>query len=248
MADGRMLKKVVSTSKKLAAVKTDSARLLWTWILPHLDVQGRFSGELEIVKGSIVPRLKSMTLPKIEKYLQDLAENKLIILYNVNGDRYLELVKFKDFQTLRSSREAVSIIPKPPDSTPTPDELPECPGTTKEKLREVNLSLSEDEVKLSLSEEPKKLLSTLDLEQQKKAIQLTEKLERVFEYQTPNERTTFRNIVRHLLDCGMIESGMVWLEEVLQWGSDNDKSQLDMKKCFNSKVQKLAGFKKKAYK
>jgi len=88
--------------------------------------------------------------------------------------------------------------------------------------------------------------STLDLEQQKKAIQLTEKLERVFEYQNTRERTTFRNIVRHLLDCGMIESGMVWLKEVLRWGSDNDKSQLDMKKCFNSKVQKLAGFKKKA--
>ncbi len=87
--------------------------------------------------------------------------------------------------------------------------------------------------------------STLDLEQQKKAIQLTEKLERVFEYQTPNERTTFRNIVRHLLEKGMIEQGEVWLMEVLQWGSDNNKGQLDMKKCFNSKVQKLAGFKKK---
>ncbi|KKN77259.1 hypothetical protein LCGC14_0362370 [marine sediment metagenome] len=246
MADGRMLKKVVSTSKKLAALKTDSARLLYTWILPHLDIQGRFSAELDIIKGSVVPRLKSMTLPKIEKYLQDLAENKLIILYNVNGDRYLELVKFKDFQRLREKREAVSIIPEPPDSTPTPDELPESPSTTKDKLREVKLSLSEEEVKLSLNEKPKKLFSALDLDQQKKAIQLTEKLERVFEYQTPNERTTFRNIVRHLLDCGMIESGMVWLKEVLQWGSDNDKPQLDMKKCFVSKVIKLSGFKKKA--
>lgn len=87
--------------------------------------------------------------------------------------------------------------------------------------------------------------SALDLEQQKKAIQLTEKLERVFEFQTTNERTTFRNIVRHLLDCGMIESGVVWLMEVLQWGSDNEKPQLDMKKCFVSKVKKLSGFKKK---
>lgn len=117
------------------------------------------------------------------------------------------------------------------------------PDAPPPKIREVKLKLSEDKVKLSLSGEPKRS-SALDLEQQKKAIQLTEKLEKVFEYQTPNERTTFRNIVRHLLDCGMIESGEVWLMEVLQWGSDNDKDQLDMKKCFNSKVQKLAGFKK----
>lgn len=127
------------------------------------------------------------------------------------------------------------------DSRETPDDS----DTTKDKLREVKLSLSEEEDKLSLNEKPKKLSSTLDLEQQKKAMLLSEKLEKVFEYQTPNERTTFRNIVRHLLDCGMIERGVVWLKEVLQWGSDNDKDQLDMKKCFVSKVKKLAGFKAK---
>lgn len=39
MAEGRMLKKNISQSKKLALLKNDSARLLYTWILPHLDIE-----------------------------------------------------------------------------------------------------------------------------------------------------------------------------------------------------------------
>ncbi len=129
------------------------------------------------------------------------------------------------------------------DSVTDPDAPP--PKISEDKGSEDNLKLSEEEDKLSLNEGFKKNSSALDLEQQKKAIRLTEKLEKVFEYQTPNERTTFRNIVRHLLDCGMIEAGSGWLKEVLQWGSDNEKDQLDMKKLFVDKAKKKSGFKKK---
>ena len=140
MADGRMLKKAISTSKKLAAVKTDSARLLYSWLLAHLDIEGRFSAEPDVVKGYVVPRLKSMTVTKIEKYLLDLAENKLILLYTANSDRYLELVKFKDFQTLREGREAASIIPEPTSPVATPVELPESSGLSKDKVSKDKVS------------------------------------------------------------------------------------------------------------
>jgi len=125
MASGRMLKKIISTSRKLACLKTDSARLLYTWILPHLDIEGRFSAEPDIVKGYIVPRLTTMTVSKITKYLEDMADNDLIILYKVNGDNYLQAEKFKEFQTLREDREATSVIPPPDDSGSTPAVLRE---------------------------------------------------------------------------------------------------------------------------
>lgn len=140
MAEGRMLKKLVSTSRKLAALQTDSARLLWTWILPHADITGRFSAEPDVIKGYIVPRLKKMTPAKITKYLLDLEACNLLILYKVNSDNYLEIVKFHKFQSLRADREAGSEIPPPPDPGPTPGVAPEDSRLSKDKLSKVKPS------------------------------------------------------------------------------------------------------------
>lgn len=145
MAEGRMLKKVISMSRKLAQLKTDSARLLYTWILPHVDVKGRFSAEPDIVKGYVTPRLTTMTVEKVETCLRDMAVNKLILLYKVNGDSYLEIVKFGEFQTLREDREAPSKIPPPDDSNATPAELPEYSPTSKVKGSKVKLKESKGE-------------------------------------------------------------------------------------------------------
>ena len=135
-----MLKKVVSTSQKLARLKSDSARLLYTWLLPHLDVEGRFSADPDVVKGYVVPRLK-MTPKQVAQYLQEMADVGLIQIYQVNGDLFLEYAKFKDYQTLRKKREAESIIPKP-NSRITPSALLELSGRTpaQDKLSKDKLS------------------------------------------------------------------------------------------------------------
>jgi len=128
-----MLKKVVSTSRKLANLKSDSARLLYTWLLPHLDIEGRFSADPKIVKGYVVPRLK-MSLRKINEYLEEMVKNDLIIIYEMDGDKYLQLRKFKDFQTLRATRESKSIIPPPlSKSRITPGVSTENSSTSKVK-------------------------------------------------------------------------------------------------------------------
>ena len=58
----------------------------------------------------------------------------LIILYEVDGEKYLQFRNFRDFQNLRENREGKSKIPAPgllpEDSRNTPIEV---------KLREVNL-------------------------------------------------------------------------------------------------------------
>lgn len=112
MPEGRMLKKVVSTSQKLANLKSDSARLLYTWLIPHLDIEGRFSADPKIVKGYVVPRLK-MSIHEVAKHLEDMEYNNLISIYEVNGDLFMELIKFKNFQTLNPKRESPSLIPLP---------------------------------------------------------------------------------------------------------------------------------------
>lgn len=113
MAQGRMLKKVICTSKKLASLRTDSARLLYTWLLPHLDIEGRFSGDISVIKGNIFPRLDHITNKKIERDLRDLVKNDLIIVYKAKGDIFLQFIEFHKHQSLRRDREAKSDIPAP---------------------------------------------------------------------------------------------------------------------------------------
>jgi len=120
MAKGRFLSKSVSISNKLASLKSDSPRLLWTWLLPHLDREGRFHADPAIVKGHAVTRLKNHTEETIEADLNELASVGLVILYQVNGDRYLQFTQFDENQPgMRKDREAESQCPPPPDEVRT---------------------------------------------------------------------------------------------------------------------------------
>ena len=89
MAEGRMLKRAVSDSKKLPELKTDAARLLWTWILPYLDVEGRYYADPDVIKGKVVPRIKTFTPENVAEYLRDMDSVNLIILYEIDGEKYL---------------------------------------------------------------------------------------------------------------------------------------------------------------
>ena len=120
MPQGRIVRKRICQSRKLARLKTDGARLLYTWLLPNVDVEGRYEADVHVIKGTILTRLTKST-KEVESYLLDLAENSLIVLYNCNGDRYLGIADFHLHQPkLRKDREAVSEIPGPaPDQVPT---------------------------------------------------------------------------------------------------------------------------------
>ena len=117
MAKGRMLKKEISVSKKLGALKSDSARLLYTWLIPWLDIEGRYTADPDILKGHLFPKIESMTKSKINKLLIELAKMGLIYLYKSDGEQYLQFTKFSEMQTLHKEREAKSEIPSPDDKT-----------------------------------------------------------------------------------------------------------------------------------
>jgi uncharacterized phage protein (TIGR02220 family) len=112
MADGRIIKKCISESKTLAILNSDSSRLLYTWLIPHADSSGRYLSDPEIIKGHIVPKIKTMTIYKIKKLLDELAESNLIILYQEKDEHYLQITKFEEHQKLLE-REAKSKIPSP---------------------------------------------------------------------------------------------------------------------------------------
>jgi hypothetical protein len=41
MAEGRILSRRISRSHKLAALSSDTARMIYSWLIPYLDVEGR---------------------------------------------------------------------------------------------------------------------------------------------------------------------------------------------------------------
>jgi hypothetical protein len=113
MPRGRILdKEAISHSRRLHLLSNDTGRLIYTWLLAHLDREGRFSADPSIIKGNIFPRIKSMTYKKIENCLLEMAQVKLIMIYQSDGDKYLQFIKFKEYQT-HLDREAPSKIPAP---------------------------------------------------------------------------------------------------------------------------------------
>ena len=146
MAVGRMLKKRISMSKKLADLSSDTVRLLYTWMLSHLDVEGRFSADPYVIKGLVFPRVKTITPDIIAECIAELDESGLIVIYYDNGDSYLEYRKFHHFQNIKKEREARSEYPSLEDcqdkNKTTPDQIRSRSGSVQaqDKIREEKLS------------------------------------------------------------------------------------------------------------
>ena len=111
MAQGRMLSKKISFDEKVAGLSLE-ATLLYTWCIPHLDCEGRIYAGAEILKGSVVPFIKPLTIQKIAKCVDELAQSGLVLHYG-NGHKYLQFNGFENNQNIRKDREAPSVIPSP---------------------------------------------------------------------------------------------------------------------------------------
>jgi hypothetical protein len=131
-----MLKRRISKSRKFASLKNDKARLLYLLLLPHLDAEGRMEADAGIIKGTVCPYIKTLSQAGIRIYLEQLHTSKLIRLYTVDDEKYLEYARFSDFNRIDKAKEATSHIPTPP-------ELQSNSGATPP---EVKLNISKDNI------------------------------------------------------------------------------------------------------
>ena len=110
MARGRMINKKICNSRVVDELP-ESAQLLYTWLIPHLDCNGCFYGSAQMIKSLVFPR-KNYSKTKIENWLK-LMENSrgtenspLIVRYFINGEQYLFMPGFKGEQIgLRYDKE-----------------------------------------------------------------------------------------------------------------------------------------------
>jgi len=111
MARGRFVSKAISLDEKVDALCDDTCRLLFTWLITHLDCEGRMYGDAQTVKSTVFPRRKD-SVGKIEKYLKELESRGLISRYFVDGNQYLCMKNFEKHQPgLRKDKESPSQIP-----------------------------------------------------------------------------------------------------------------------------------------
>ena len=134
MARGRMINRKIACNPELARVSDHSA-LLFTWMIPFADRDGRCHGNPDVIKGQIMVRRKSFSVELIEECLTELAELGLIVWYKDERDSYVSFPGFhKNQEGMRYDREAVSHLPPPPTEADSSTEYI-VRGPTPEPLR-----------------------------------------------------------------------------------------------------------------
>ena len=143
MADGRILSKRITRSDKVSGLSTDTARMIYSWIIPYLDVDGRMEANPRLMKSDIAPLLDHITPKVIQDILDELKKEKLIKIY------------FWYFAAIAQIPEApAEVKPKKAqlrqDSGEAPAEVPHKINISKDNISKVKESPEETAPDISL--------------------------------------------------------------------------------------------------
>jgi hypothetical protein len=109
-----MLHGSISNSEKLAALSCDGARLLFTWMIPHCDNLGRIRADPIYLKAVVVPRTDA-TLRQVQAWAEEIAGAGLATLYKCQGQRFMEITGWSNFQRIIGNMKRESDLPAPPE-------------------------------------------------------------------------------------------------------------------------------------
>lgn len=120
-----MLNKSISTSIQVNKLDLKQ-RLIFTWIIPHLDDYGLIDKEPELIKALVFPMAKEITEQDIKNFIKKAQELKLIKVW----DDCIEFTGFYNHQTISDSKKAHSKYQK----TLNPQESPRIPKNFPNKI------------------------------------------------------------------------------------------------------------------
>jgi hypothetical protein len=93
-AESRLIYNTISTSERIASLGVKGA-LLYTWLIPHCDSQGRMQGKPKTIRITVCPLIEGITTEDIAEALGLMEEQDLIIKYKDEKGR--ELVQVSDW-------------------------------------------------------------------------------------------------------------------------------------------------------
>ncbi|OBA07866.1 DNA replication protein DnaD [Paenibacillus polymyxa] len=135
MAEKRMISKVISISEKVNMLPELFDMLLFTWMIPHTDDFGRLAGSPAKVKALVVPMLDK-TLAEIADSLRRLDKNGLIVWYETEGEKVVQVINFEKHQQGLHKRTKSKFPDIPGNSGNFPKIPPEGKGTEENRTEE----------------------------------------------------------------------------------------------------------------
>lgn len=126
MARIRQFKPAFFTDDKVGKLSRD-ARLFFFGVLSEADDEGRLVDSPKRLAGVVFPFDDDVTPKKVERWINELVEQRMVVRYTHDGGRFLYVRKFKDHQKM--SHPTPSTLPPPP---PEPGQ---SSGVPPEKLR-----------------------------------------------------------------------------------------------------------------
>lgn len=113
MAKYRKLYTRILESEDVNAMPDDFTRLTWTYLMLVVDSEGRALDNTANLRSKLYPMREDVTLEMVRGAIDWFAAHGMVRRYEVDGRRYLEQCKFKEYQG-DTSKEARSIYPAPP--------------------------------------------------------------------------------------------------------------------------------------
>ena len=98
------------------------ARWLWVGMLHHADDDGRLIADPGNLRLLLFGYDDDVTPTKVTTWLDEVAVSGLVVLYEVDGERYAYFPDWKDHQ--RIDRPKRSLLPEPPSSPIAPSQRP----------------------------------------------------------------------------------------------------------------------------
>lgn len=115
MARARNIKPGFFTNEELAEVEP-LGRILFAGLWTIADRDGRLGDRPKKIKVEILPYDQC----NVDEMLQDLADRGFILRYQINGDRYIQILAFAKHQNPHKN-EKPSYLPPPPSTVHVPD-------------------------------------------------------------------------------------------------------------------------------
>lgn len=111
MARIRSIKPSFAGDSKVARLSLQ-ARLTFLLLLPECDDDGRLVASPKRLAGMLYPNDDNIGPKHVEKWIGELVKEGMVVLYEVDGARYLAVPKFRTHQTPQHPK--ASVLPPPP--------------------------------------------------------------------------------------------------------------------------------------
>lgn len=124
---------------------SNNAKLLYLGLITLADDEGRLNGNPAYLRGQVFPYEESLSVQKVKDFIDEIVEQKLIVLYEVEGTEYIKHPNWTRYQKLRKDRFATSELPND-NQTATKRQPNDNHKTTKDSI--VKHSLGKDSISI----------------------------------------------------------------------------------------------------